>query len=363
MPELPIHCVDYEDFPPDFDMVDNKYDYIHFKPLASALAVVNEKLTPVYITYDRSAIRRQYYHTVITKLFIASGTIAVIAATIQLINKTLDIPHIFNLPGMAIEMIAATLAFIAVIGGILLSVQRQWLLDRHKAERIRLLKFGYLIDSRIWEGEATCVKEADEDLEKSLKKIETLSFKDIDSWIVNISIPEPAKNVSCGFEKENVVAFIEYYRKKRVKYQKTYYCKKINQLSGLNRKTEKIPRVFFFLGIIAVLGHFIIDLLPNPSLFLGILSVILVGLAIILPFLGVAVRSFRLSFELSRGAILFKAKYTALNSFDVRLKHFSDNIESDWKEIIKTLWECENFLETEHREWLLLIENSEYLVE
>ena len=99
MLEFPIHCVDYENFPPDFDMVDNKYDYTDFKPLASALAVVNQKLTPVYITYDRSAIRRQYYHTVITKLFIASGAIAVIAATIQLINKTLDIPHIFNLPG------------------------------------------------------------------------------------------------------------------------------------------------------------------------------------------------------------------------------------------------------------------------
>lgn len=357
-----IHCVHSPAFPPDYDMVDSTDELVHLEPLDAALIYCNQILTPLYITYDRSAIVGQKNHTAVTKLFIASGTIAVIGTTILLVNKSLDVPDIFNWPGITIEVLASIFALIAVISGIISSFHRQWLLDRHKAERIRLLKFRYLIDPRIWEGKESSTREANEDLALALKEIDQIGYQHINPWLVDISVPEPAQGSLglCG--KETVMKFVEYYRKKRVEYQKYYYCKKINQLLNLDQKTGRIPILFFFMGVIAVLGHFLIDLFSAGIMYLGILSVVLAGLAITLPFLGVAVRSLRLSSEVSRGVILFKAKYTALSSLDMRLEALAGKADINCDGIFKTIWECEDFLEAEHREWLLLVENAEYLM-
>lgn len=362
MKDIPLSYRYSEDFPPDFDMIDTPHDAMHFEPFDTALLLFNQKLTPTYLNNDRSAMKKQYYHTTITNLFIAAGTIAVIAITLQLINKSLDLRPIFNLPSMAVEIIVTLFALVAVISGIISRFHRQWLLDRHKAERIRFLKFRFLLRPSLWNNDETSLIDTRRDLDTALKEIERIKYRDIEHWLTESIIPEPLQTIRYHGENEKVRAFVNYYRKKRIEYQINYYYKKIKNLGDLNDKTIKIPVILFFLGVVAILGHFLIDLLYETSEMLWVFSVILSGCAIILPFLGVAVRSFRLSIEVSRGGILFKEKYTALASMDLQLLQLCDEIEGNFDGILNTIQKCEEFLETEHREWLLLIKNSDYLL-
>ena len=353
----------YEEiFPPDFDMIDTPSDSLLYEPFHTALLIFNKVLTPTYLLYDQSAIKKQHYHIIVTKLFIATGTLAVVAVTLQLINKSLDLPPVFNLPSMAIEMIVTLFALLAVIGGIISSFHRQWLLDRHKAELIRFLKFRYLLDPRLWQYGGFSLEDFQRDLNNAVREIEMIRYKDIDRWLTDIVIPKPVPNLLCPIENELILFFMNYYRKKRVQYQKRYYCGKIRQLVIMNKRTIRIPMMLFFLGIVAVLGHFIIDVFNDSSPILGTLSVILAGCAIILPFAGVAVRSLRLSREITRGTMLFKAKYSVLDDMDNQLQKLSERPHDNFNDSIRIVKECEEFLRTEHHEWLILIKSSEYLI-
>jgi hypothetical protein len=353
--KLSSSCNDTIEFPNNYDMVDTENDYLHVEPFDSILRFVNIHLTPSYKIYDSQAKRKQKYHFLIIKLFLALGTIAIIAAALQLVNKSLYIPPQYNLPGLFIELIVTFIAFLAVMSGIISYFHREWLLDRHKAELIRLLKFHYLLDQRLWENEEFHLANIEKDLESALKTIERVDYQDINRWMLSIPVPEPPRYIGCNFEVEKVQRFFEYYHMKRVKYQKFYYCRKVNQLNRLNKKTENFPNIFLLACTIAVFIHFLIDLYASKSVILSTLSVILIGFVVILPFVGTAIRSYRLSNEISRGINLFKAKYIALNSLDVRLSDLCNNIDSNFEEIMKIIWECENFLELEHREWLVLM--------
>ena len=130
--------------PQDYDMVDSEKDLDHFLPLNDILTSCHNILFRRYQKSDKAALRHQKHHKRLTIIAAVCGTIAVVFAIIQLSGFFL-----FPWP-MWVEALAALITFVAVILGLGQSRHPRWLLERHKAERYRLLKFRALIEPALW---------------------------------------------------------------------------------------------------------------------------------------------------------------------------------------------------------------------
>jgi hypothetical protein len=131
----------------------------------------------------------------------------------------------------------------------------------------------------------------------------------------------------------------------------------------MNRTTGWIPGFCFIASVFCAGGHFGIDyflLLKNPDLHL--LSQSLLLLTITLPILAIGVRTCRSSIEVSRSAALFQAKRKALEHFNIRLQDELTQKTIQWAEILKILWQCENFFENENHEWLRIMKDAEWFL-
>ena len=130
--------------PEDYDMVDSEKDLAHFQPINDILTSCHKILFRRYQKSDKAALRHQKHHKRLTIIAVVCGAIAVLFAIIQLSGFFL-----FPWP-MWVEVLAALITFVAVVLGIEQARHPRWLLERHKAERCRFLKFRALIDPALW---------------------------------------------------------------------------------------------------------------------------------------------------------------------------------------------------------------------
>jgi amino acid transporter len=107
-----------------------------------------EKVEPAYRAADRLASRFQKQRQTITISAAIVGTVAVLLATFD----ALDFSR-FIVPTLYFS-VAAVIAFVAVLLGIVKLRQVKWMFLRHKAERFRFLKFRFLIDPHLWGDDA-----------------------------------------------------------------------------------------------------------------------------------------------------------------------------------------------------------------
>jgi hypothetical protein len=112
--------------------------------LSDALEICERTVNKVYQAADEEAQHYQRNHKIITALAAIFGTAAVLLAIVQLSSF---VPGRWSVPS---EFVAALIALFAVILGLVASFQRRYLLERHKAERYRLVKFAFLTDSDLW---------------------------------------------------------------------------------------------------------------------------------------------------------------------------------------------------------------------
>lgn len=361
--ESQFNC-DIFEFPHShYDMQDLN-DYSPLDPLKKAIMVFNNTIEGKYVFFDADAVEKQNKRNHYLYRTILAGTVALLFAIIQfsLAAINIEVQYQWSLILFALfELITAIFAAYAIYGGYLL-FHTKWLLSRHKAERLRLLKFRYLIDSRLWCDDPIKINEWTASLEKEVSKIEIMTDSDIDQWLIDSKIPNPPQIDACFYHKENIAAFLNYYIDKRLNYQKKYYCKKIKDLTKDDKRfPEKLPLKLYLMGVILVFIHVIfvfVYLISETALvhFLGILSM---AFAISLPLIGAAISSIRSGFEISRTIRLFKGKYSAIDRLGKKLEDQLKSQKFQWEEIAIILWECENFLEAEHHEWLLLIKNIE----
>lgn len=80
---------------------------------------------------------------------------------------------------MWVEALAALITFAAVIFGLGQSRHPRWLLERHKAERCRLLKFRALIEPALWTEGAGVKANWDQHLQAKVHEIKRLTRKSL----------------------------------------------------------------------------------------------------------------------------------------------------------------------------------------
>ena len=166
---------------------------------------------------------------------------------------------------------------------------------------------------------------------------------------------------NCVLSDNELVTLVTYYRDKRLIEQKDYFYEKARLSRKIDTHIHKLPHWLFFSSVSAVFIHFVFDVFSSHDI--HTLSIISIVLAASLPVIGTGIRTMRSAHEFARRASLFRAKYTALQRIDDVIQGIVKEpatAKNRTEKILHNLWQCEQFLEDEHYEWLRLMYDTEW---
>lgn len=337
--------------PPPDDIRDLPEDPDRWPRLAGPLRVCAEVVGPAFREVDEKALRHQWYHRLLTKLAAVFGTAAIVFAILQL-----AFADAIGASAMAVSEVAAgILAGLAVALGLLVAFQKNWLVKRNQAERLRMARYRYLIDPDLWAGDPAAEAACRERLEEEVRAITATGIQEVHHWVGNDSVPSPPPNV-LGLDAttpagEELIAF---YRARRLRYQLDFFGRRAEENRAIDQFTRYLSPVLFFGSVGAALVHFGYDILKHADR-LDTFSRWMIVLAAALPVLGGAIRTLRSAYEFSRNTYRYRAKAVALETIVTGLDHVRDP-----RSRFLALWVSEQTLENEHREWLRLMLEAEW---
>lgn len=349
-----------------FDMDDQPdVEWINRIPLLKhAIEFLNANIRPLYEAADKAASADQRIHRMLARIAIVTGGLSIVFAVIQLALQTTAPtaaeslwPEIIK----ASEAFAVLFGVTAVFVGLYAKFEHKWLTERHKAERLRMLKFRALGRADFWSAntqhwEAWVNKEVDE-----ISKIEHI--EEIREW-TSSGRAEPDVMVPPIRNADALDADIAaYYRRKRVEFQSDYFLRQSERLGRHSPMLNKPGLALFLSSVVAVLVHFgaeylehkthdehVIELLEKTAIWA-------LALAVVLPIVSLCIRAWIGAFEFARSAHLFRAKHNAL-------KLSSENMQSETEfgDTMRHIANVEHFMEHEHREWLRLVMSAEWFL-
>jgi len=335
-----------------------------FGPLAKALRFLDETIREPWQLANDTAKQHQKRHRRLASVAIITGGTSVALAIIQLalLKSWTELKDWAAL----LEGIAVVAGLIAVVVGLGAKFDRHWLLQRHLAQRLRMLKFQSLARTELWCGDEAKWQDWVRAEVEALKH--TDSFKQVKEWSgVGKTAPETAVPANCGATPEQVRALAAYYACKRLKFQSAYF---LRQSERYRRRVWHWPHLglpLFFLSVLAVLLHFLAEYVGPREYNAGraavahfweLVAIWGVAAAALIPVLSFGVRAWFSAFELPRSASLFAAKHYALD-------HAAAHAPEDTPDLAATLRHIaqnEHFLEHELREWLRLLLEAEWFL-
>jgi hypothetical protein len=360
-------------WPPCDEMSDPLEERQRWPLLSDALEVCERTVNKVYQAADAEAQHYQRNHRIITVLAAVFGTGAVLSAIVQLASF---VSAGWPLPA---EFAAALIAFFAVILGLMASFQRRYLLERHKAERYRLVKFAFVTDPVLWCGDAAQAERRVDRLNQEVVDTAALTRHALDDWVVQDDVPNiPGKSQTTN---NTLASLVEYYLVKRLNQQIAYFAEAGWNI-GWQRYTQHLPAACFFASVLLALTHFALAVYeqgggqalppnqmeaqegshsPSPGRHTdqprghSVVGELLIVLAACLPVLGAGIRTLHTASERRRNAMRFQAKWYTLGRLRKELQQ-----ETDADTIFRLLWQCERIMEVEHREWLRLMIEAEW---
>jgi hypothetical protein len=341
----------YADYPQNFDMIDLPDQLTYWPLLRKQLERCSDVLWNAYHEADRIALRHQNLHRALTLSTALTGTLAVVIAIIQLATPPEYV--YFVIPNLTIlEAIYAVFAGVAVLF-IVLAVKFRWQLGRHKAERYRQMKFAFLIDPEIWCGDQA-LDERVAKLRTAVNNVAAMTSAEYREWAEELDRPErPHEPPACPLEGDALEQLVEYYRAKRLVFQKIYFNDRSRRNDARDWLTGRLAPLLFFSSVACVLVHFGLDRLPEDSS-LHALGHVFIFLAIALPTIGGGVRFYCGSHEFARNKVRYRVKEVGLAHLDEVLRRSSGADEK-----IRDMDFCEHELGLEHREWSRLMIETE----
>jgi len=202
---------------------------------------------------------------------------------------------------------------------------------------------------------------------------ERLSINDVKGWLDEDRVPAPPGRI-LPRSLTQVTQLRDYYRERRLKFQAAFFKRQSQRDVRRDEWWRNVPRRLFTASVIIVAVHVGVELLlslTSSALVkrfgagtLRSAEVILdaaIACAAVLPVVGSGIRTWRSAHEATRNISRFRAKYLALNNIAERLEgpDIQDAAQAEF--VLRDLWYAEQIMESEHREWLRLMINSEWL--
>ncbi len=366
--------------------------------LRAALDYCQQQLKPSYDRANEEALRYQRRHRRITIGAAVAGGVAVIVALVQ----PTPLQHYFK-PSLALavyEAILAALALLSVLLGVKAAFHSHWLLERHKAERFRLLKFSALFEPLLLAAQGTDIAAWRAWLDEQIARINGLQAKHADGahaetmedWIEaepRFEVPRRWQNVAVSHAE--LFDLASYFKVKRFDVQCKFFSDRAKRNVQWDRTTRWVPLFAFYGSVTAALLHFTLDAgeyihkhyfqqeaahqLANaaaseaaaqggPPHWWGLIFV-----AALLPIIGATMRTIRSANEFSRHMIRYRAKLIGLTQHAETVKQDAQQLKPGAPELVPSaaaeqllleLWGSEQIMASEHREWLRLMIEAEW---
>ncbi len=341
--------------------------YHHLLPLGKFDDVVK-----AFGKVDTRAKTYQFWHRVVTYIVAWAAPIAVISAVVGLGHEKLS--HVFTVPDESwlngLEVWAAGVAIVAVAIGWRAGFKKKWLINRHKAELHRLLRYRFLIHPSLWKGS----EGGEKWLGENLHEIASLKGKHALEKATNEPPAHGPFEAQSRLARNRIEALTRYYLAKRLNPQKEYFANRA-QRNEIKDWARSILPGFFFASIVAVVfksgaaylaGRFPRTAMPRAT-------AIAILCAALLPIVAAGVRTYLAAFEFSRNKSRFNAAHEALRQLEKSLLDHMlaaitsesllvapDDSEADASAVLRDLYWCEHILDSEHREWLRLMYDAEW---
>ena len=235
---------------------------------------------------------------------------------------------------------AASLALLSARG--ILSSRRTWLADRARVEGCRQAKFRFLLDPSLWSRRGEESRERIDRFRSEAEALGRLGPDGASAWAEADAIPTSRTiPVGSGIDPHTVHTLMDYYQARRIDPQLARLARESGQRGG--HPLQPPPAAILAASVIGILGAAVLRLLPSTRT--GVLPSMLVGAALVLPFVAAALRTTAIgtsSEPLRRRAA---ARHRALAELSGRLQKVSGA-----EAIFRELGFCEDVLESEGRD-------------
>ncbi len=317
----------------------------------SRLKGLGAKLRAQYARNDKAAIKGQKRHETIVIFVGVFGTLAVLLGLVELAHKKIPAPA---------DLVTTGIAAAAVILGLRAALHHSWLLMRHRAECYQLLMWSVLTSPGLWgssEEEASAVLAS---AESRLAHLEHISYRSLETWLDDDEAPVGLPSGG----RAPPPRLISLYCDVRLDGQKDYFIRRSRVNRRLDRWTRLVAPVAFGLSVVAVLWHFLRDVIlrTDSQGLLGTDSEGGLGFALLLAAVGIPVlagafRVIRGALEPARNFTRYRGKHKVLEKLARRIRQSDQGAPS----VFTDLAQGEQILEAEHREWLRLMMEAEWI--
>ena len=347
-----------------FDMCDGPEARLltPFERLRAALQWLEANVAEPWREADLKALHSQSRHRLLAQTAIVTGTAAIVLAVVQLSIKLTW--RQWTSAALVLEAIAVIAAVVAVAVGLTAKYDRQWLGQRHLAERLRMLKFRAL--GEIWCLDLTGWQKWVEGQLKELKG--AADFEHVEQWSREGEVePYDPPFTNSTLDPNSAKALTIYYRIKRLDFQANYFKSRRDTYKRQTGGWLHLSLPLFLASVFFVIAHFAAEFWEQHFKNAGHqheaeewynIAIWCVALAAVLPVLGIGIRAWFAAFELPRSASLFAAKHRALVRASAHLQEDSGDVAATFRHMTQS----EHFLEHEHREWLRLLADSEWFL-
>jgi len=338
-----------------YDLFDDPTEIKEKWPLLDeVLSRCEQVIGPAYAESDNLAGRFQKWHQLITGVCAIAATAAVLFGIVQLAFPEPSEWLALHVP--ALEVFCAVTAGTLVVLASFVALKLLWMVGRHRTERLRMAKFRFLIDPETWCGESPLAARL-ERLEDEVRLIRGVTHASFLEWAEGaIQHVEPPRPFTCPLsEGAPLDQLIDYYRTKRLNYQRVYFSNCVKLFGRMDMLTRWVVPLLFYGSVLCVLAHFVFETWSHGQ-GLHDISRVLLFLAASLPAVAGGLRALRAANEYSRNRTRYRTAALALTHLDeilMRPKPPEDKLrDMDF---------CEQTLDLEHREWGRLMIESEIM--
>lgn len=255
------------------------------------------------------------------------------------------------------------ISFAAMVWGVTEGLVRRhhqhWILARHTAERLRLARFGWLVNPQHWDLGLDALQRLEPVLQMIVDDIRLTGETEMKRWCRDSPRPSadlPARSVSPAF----VEAVKQHYVPRRLNDQLGYFIEMAERRERLDAITRILPALGFGAAVLLSFVHLVgevVDRIAGPA---GSEGITVPGgwmlfLILVLPAAGAAARLLRSAFEFARNRQRFVTAAAELERARGRL-----DVAAEPGDVARAMGRAEDALEQEHREWLELMLEAEW---
>lgn len=362
------------------DMGDEAYLPVFSPEHKTRIQSINSTILPYYEKANKASNDAQKLHKRFSKITIFSVIAAAIFGIIQ-VSKIYQSELL-----LLIETVAIVLAVGSWIIDVLLGCHNRWIIERHKAERYRFLKFRQVIDplhADTFRDECQAIEDIHSDtcLKRFSRWISVANQENglVSNWTEAAGLSIDDYSFKPGAPDTQFWELVRYYICVRLRYQISYYEGKSRQNAGLAILHKFVGPCLFFIIALMTIAHVFYDWGGDYSVEAAAsVAHYEFGIGFILIFIAALLFVIHSGLKIMKGIFAFPLIQKVYHSTGKALSRCNDElvqylkkavsgeIKPGEKEYIKSvdrslmlLYNCEEIMQREHAFWFAIISQTE----